>query len=135
MLSHSAWASGLETLPFALVAILAACLWLRDDTGRAGRFGLTLAAVSWALLFGATARLYWFAPTCEEFSQFYAALLIAGGVGLALVSLLPRFRLPAFLALAACVLLLGWNLNKACFAGPYAGMSAEMQRDFSRPHQ
>ncbi len=72
-------AIGLETLPFALAAIAIACLWLRTIRARRGRFGLTLAAASWLLLFGFTARAYWFAPSCEEFSEFYAALLIAGG--------------------------------------------------------
>jgi hypothetical protein len=123
-------AIGLETLPFALIGILAGCLWLLEDNGRAGGFGLTLAVMAGLLLFAATARTYQFRPVCDTYSEFYAALLAAGGVGLALVSLLPRWRLPAFLGLVLGVMALGFVLNKSCFAGPYAGMSQQMRTIF-----
>ena len=119
---------GLEVLPYAALAIIAASLWLRDDAAKARRFGLTLAGLSLVLWLGVSA--YRFAPVCDSYSLFYAVELIAGGVGLAAISALPRHRLAALAGLAVLLLALGALTNPGCFAGPYAGLDARMKTIF-----
>lgn len=121
---------GLESLPYALVAIAAASLWLRDDAAKAHAFGLALAGAALLLLLATTASAYRFTPVCDTYSLFYAALLVVGGAGVAAIARMPRHRLPAFAALAVLLLALAALLNPSCFAGPYAGMDARMQAIF-----
>ena len=121
---------GLESLPYALVAILAAALWLRDDNGKARRFGIALAGLALLLLITTTASAYRAAPACDSYSLFYAVLLTAGGAGVTGISCLRRHRLAAFAALAVALLVLAALLNPVCLAGPYAGMSAQMKAIF-----
>ena len=121
---------GLEVLPYAVVAIIAASLWLRDEPLKARVFGSVLATLSVGLRFFATASLYRDTPVCDTYSLYYAGLLFAGGVGVTVISYFPRHRLWAIAALA--VLLLGFAalMNSSCFAGPYAGVDMRMKAIF-----
>jgi len=121
---------GLESLPYALVAIAAASLWLRDDAAKAQSFGLSLAGTALVLLLATTASAYRWTPVCDTYSLFYAALLAVGGVGVAGIARMPRHRLAAFGALAVVLLVVAASLNSGCFAGPYAGMDVRMQAIF-----
>lgn len=118
---------GLESLPYGLAAIAAAALWLRDDTRRARIFGLTLAGMALALL---AVSAYRAAPVCDSYSLFHAALLAAGGAGIAVISRMTRHRLAAFAVLAAILVALAALLNPVCLAGPYAGMDARLRMLF-----
>ena len=82
------------------------------------------------LLVASTADPYRFTPVCDTYSLFYAVLLVAGGVGVAAISFLPRYRLAALVALALGVVLLSAMLHPACLAGPYAGMGARPRPRF-----
>lgn len=119
-------AVGLETLPYALVAIGFALA----DPDKARKFGLTLAGMSLLLLVATTADPYRMTPVCDTYSLFYAVLLAAGGLGAAAISLLPRHRLPALAGLAVAMLGVAALLNPACFAGPYGGLDARMKTLF-----
>ena len=121
---------GIESLPYCVMGIAAASLWLGNDPRRAREFGIALAAGALILLFASTAAAYRFAPVCDTYSLFYAALLAAGGIGLAAISHLPRHRLVGLLVLGAGLLALAALLNPACFAGPYAGMDGRMKLIF-----
>jgi hypothetical protein len=121
---------GLESLPYALVAIGAACLWLHDDVAKARRFGVTLAAAALLLLGLTTADPYRVTPVCDTYSLFYGALLALGGAGVTVIAALPRHRLMALAALAVMLLIAAALLNPGCFAGPYAGMDAQMREIF-----
>jgi hypothetical protein len=55
---------------------------------------------------------------------------MAGGLGLALAAGMTRGRLWGLLALAGLVIALAWSMNRACFLGPYAGMSAQLKEIF-----
>ena len=122
---------GLETLPYAIIAILAASLWLRDDAPRARRFGLVLACAAALLLLAVVARPYRFSFACDTYSLFYAGLLVAGGLGLGLIAnLKPGARLVGFAGLAIVLALLAASENPACLAGPYAGVSPHLNEIF-----
>ena len=122
---------GLETLPYAIIAILAASLWLRDDAPRARRFGLVLAGAAVALLLAIVAQPYRFTFACDTYSLFYAGLLVAGGLGLGLISNLKTgVRLLGFAGLAIVLALLAASENPACLAGPYAGVSPHLNAIF-----
>ncbi|HKU63434.1 MAG TPA: hypothetical protein VJQ06_00105 [Rhizomicrobium sp.] len=123
---------GLESLPYALAAIafFVADAFLVADKDGPRSFGLTLAGAALLLLLATTADPYRFTPVCDTYSLFYAVLLIAGGMGLAGISLLPRHRLAATAALGLGLLALAAALNPVCFAGPYAGLDAWMQTIF-----
>jgi hypothetical protein len=121
---------GLEVLPYAALACLAAALWLRDEVVLARRFGLALAGMALLMLFGTTASAYRFTPACDTYSLFYAVLLVAGGAGVAAISYLPRHRLIGLAVLAATLLALAALVNPGCFAGPYAGMDARLKAIF-----
>lgn len=117
---------GLESLPYAVVAIGFFAL----DQGKARSFGVTLAGMALLLLAGTTAGAYRITPVCDTYSLFYAALLAAGGAGLAAISFLPRYRISALIVLALALLALAAMLNPACLAGPYAGMDARLKMIF-----
>jgi hypothetical protein len=121
---------GLETLPYAIVTILLACLWLTDPGDRARRFGLSLAAMALLLLFALTATAYRFTPVCDTYSEFYAVLLAAGGAGLALVAMRPRGKLLWFALLTLGVAGLAYGMNRTCFGGPFVGISANLRAIF-----
>lgn len=118
---------GMEVQPYALIALAAASLWLGDDVLRARSFGLVLAAVSLALLFGVAARRYQSAPVCDTYSLFHAALLFAGGAGLAGISFLPRHRFAALGGLALALAGLAALLGPACLYGPHGGMETQLR--------
>lgn len=117
---------GLESLPYALAAIV---FWAFDQE-KSRSFGLALAGMALLLLAGATASAYRFIPVCDTYSLFYAALLGAGGLGIAMVSFLPRYRLAALCVLALVLVALAAMLNPDCLAGPYAGMDARLKLIF-----
>lgn len=119
---------GLESLPYCLVAIAAAALWLKDDTALARRFGLALAAMAPALLLAVSA---WRAvPVCDSYSLLHAVLLSVGGAGIAGISMMTRQKLAAFAVLRAVLLGLAGLMNPVCFAGPYAGMDDRIRMIF-----
>jgi hypothetical protein len=117
---------GLETLPYAVVAIGFSLI----DPEKARKFGLSLAATSLLLLVTMTADPYRTVPVCDSYSLFYAVLLAAGGLGAAAISLLPRRRPLALGVLAVALMGLAALLNPACFAGPYGGLDARMKTLF-----
>ena len=117
---------GLESLPYALTAI---AFWAFDNE-KARAFGVTLAGMALLLLAATTASAYRFIPVCDTYSLFYAALLGAGGLGIAAISFLPRHRFVALGVLALLLLGLAAMLNPACLAGPYAGMDARLKLIF-----
>lgn len=122
---------GLETLPYAIIAILAASLLLKDDAPRARRFGLVLASAAALLLLAIVAQPYRFAFACDTFSLFYAGLLAAGGLGPGLIAnLRPGARLLGFAGIAIVLALLAASENPACLAGPYAGVSPHLNEIF-----
>jgi hypothetical protein len=117
---------GLETLPYALAAIG----FSLAHGGQARRFGLSLAAAALILLATTTADPYRLQPACDTYSLFYAALLVAGGIGVAGIGLLPRYRLVACAGLGVALVGLAVLLNPSCLAGPYAGIDPRMQTLF-----
>lgn len=117
---------GLESLPYALAAI---GFWAFDQQ-KSRTFGLALAGMALLMLAGTTASAYRFIPVCDTYSLFYAALLVAAGLGIAMVSFLPRYRLGALCVLALALLALAAMLNPVCLAGPYAGMDARLKLIF-----
>jgi hypothetical protein len=121
---------GLEVLPYAVVAILIASLWLRDEPVKARVFGATLGTMAIGLRVLTTAWLYRDAPVCDTYSYFYSSLLFIGGGGLTIISVLPRYRLVALASLVVLLLGLAALDNPACFAGPYAGMDPRMKTIF-----
>ncbi len=121
---------GVETLPYAIVFILLGCLWLLEDSERAFQFGVTLAGVAAILWFATTAIRYRVMPACDTYSEFYAALLVTTGAGVAVLGLLPRGRVIGFAVLFLAVVALGLVLNRGCFLGP--GMDARPALDVMR---
>ena len=121
---------GLETLPYAIAAILLACLWLGDASSRAWRFGASLAVMALLLLLTLTAAAYRFTPVCDTYSEFYAVLLAAGGTGLAVVAMLPNRKLLGFALLTLGVMGLAYGMNRTCFGGPFVGISANLRTIF-----
>ena len=119
---------GLESLPYGLVAIAIAALWLKDDTARARQFGLCLALMAPVLLLAVSA--YRASPVCDSYSLLHAVLLTVGGGGIAGIARLPRHRLMAFAGLAMVLLALAALMNPVCFAGPYAGMDMRIRAIF-----
>ncbi|MES2472608.1 MAG: hypothetical protein V4601_07185, partial [Pseudomonadota bacterium] len=119
---------GLESLPYALVAIAAAAVWLKDDAARARIFGLALAGMAPVLLLAVSA--YRATPVCDSYSLLHAVLLTMGGCGIAGISQMRRHKLAAFAALAAVLLGLAALMNPVCFAGPYAGMDDRIRMIF-----
>ncbi len=116
----------LESLPYALVAILLAALWLRDAPGLAFDFGMTLALAGAAIFLAVVGPGA--APVCDSYSGFHAMLLAGGGAGLAVLGRLPaqQLRLAALLPLAVLLAGAAMLVNPACFGGPYAGMDARL---------
>lgn len=113
---------GLETLPYAAVAILF------SGTGAdAPRFGLTLAGAAVALL---AVTAYQTNPVCDSYSLFYAVPLAGCGLGVAAIRALPRYRPAALILLAAALLGIAALLNPVCLAGPYAGVDPRIAGAF-----
>ena len=121
---------GLETLPYAITAILLASLWLRESSTRAWHFGASLAAAALLLLFALTATAYRFTPVCDTYSEFYALLLAAGGAGLAVVAMQQNRKLLWFALLILGVMGLAYGMNRTCFGGPFVGISANLRAIF-----
>jgi MFS family permease len=111
-------AVGLETLPYALVAILFS---MAGEGTR--RFGGTLAGMALVLLAIGPNRGR---VLCDSYSLFHAALLAAGGLGIAALTFLPRYRLAGVALLAIALAGLAALINPVCFAGPYAGVDPRM---------
>ena len=126
-------AVGLETLPYVVIALLAVVMWwiVEGETiaPHMRVFGLTFAAASLLLLGGATAAIYRFAPVCDTFSGFYAALGMAGGCGLAALSFLRKsraYRVAGFGALAIALVALAAAIGPQCLRGPYAAIDPRL---------
>ncbi len=125
-------AIGMETLPYVVVAVLAVALWwVVDGEPVATRtFGIVFAAASALLLAGATASAYRFAASCDNFSGFYAALGVTGGLGLAGLSLWPArtraHRAIAVVGLGAVMIALAAFLNPVCLKGPYGAVDPRL---------
>lgn len=126
-------AIGLETLPYVVVALLAVALWWIVEGEIAAphmrAFGMSFSIASLALLGGATAAIYRFAPACDTFSGFYAALGLAGGCGLAGISILGKSRaarIAAFAALGVALVVLAAMIGPQCLKGPYAAVDLRL---------
>jgi len=125
---------GLETLPYVLLAALIVALcWIADPLRyrvAVAMFGLTLAAGTAVLFFGATAGFEQAHATCDDFSRFYAALALTGGLGLAACSALPPgnriARSAAIATLAALLFGVAALIGPDCLAGPYAKVSDQL---------
>jgi hypothetical protein len=121
----------METLPYIVAGIGVVCVaWVTDGQAIAPamrRFGITLAAASAVILFGAVADAYRYAAVCDTFSGIHAALGLAVGAGFAAVTLpaagaSPIRRGVSVAGLAVIVLALAAALAPACLKGPYAQM-------------
>lgn len=133
-------AIGLETLPYVAVAnCIVVFLWVWQGKAAiafARNYGLSIAAMSLVLLFGAAATRYRFAPACDTFSLFYAVALFAGGAGLAAITSTPVLnrtglrRILAVACLAAITITLAGVVAPVCLAGPYAQMDPRLQDIF-----
>ncbi len=129
-------AIGMETLPYIIIALLVVALWwILDGETIAPRiriFGLVFAAASIVLLAGATAYAYRFAASCDTFSGFYAALGVAGGCGLAILTVGPAFlqtrtrRGFAIAGLGVAMAALAASLNPICLMGPYGAVDPRL---------
>lgn len=128
-------AIGMQTLPYVVVAILTvSAWWIIDGEATASRirsFGLTFAGASAVLLGGATASAYRFTAACDTFSGFYAALTVAGGLGLVAISSVPALntmarRGVAFAGLAVALLALAAMTGPECLRGPYAAVDPRL---------
>jgi hypothetical protein len=129
-------AIGMETLPYIMVALLAVALWWVVDgeaiAPRTRTFGVTFALASALLLAGATASAYRFAPSCDTFSSFYAALGLAGGCGLAALTAWPALvqtrlrRSIAIAGLGIALVALAAFLNPVCLMGPYGAVDPRL---------
>lgn len=125
---------GLESLPYVLLAALIVALcWIADPLryrAATAAFGLTLAAGTLLMFFGATAHFEQGHATCDDFSRFYAALALTGGLGLAACSLLPAgnriTRGTAVAVLAIALLGVAMLVGPDCLAGPYANVDAQL---------
>ncbi|MBN9590440.1 MAG: hypothetical protein BGN85_03355 [Alphaproteobacteria bacterium 64-11] len=116
----------LESLPYAVVAVMLAALWLRNAPGLAFDFGVWLALAALAIFFAVVGLGG--APVCDAYSSIHAVLLTLGGAGLSVLARLPQRRqrlaglVPLAAGLGAAVLL----VNPACLGGPYAGMDPRL---------
>jgi hypothetical protein len=129
-------AVGMQTLPYVVVALLTVALWwIADGEAIAPRIrvlGMTFAVASVALLGGATASAYRFAATCDTFSGFYAALGLAGGIGLVAISSTPSLtntklrRTIAFVVLGCALVGLAAIVGPQCLKGPYAAVDPRL---------
>jgi hypothetical protein len=129
-------AVGLETLPYIIVALLAVVLWWIAD-GKAiaphvRTFGAVFAGASILLLGGAAASAYRFVAACDTFSGFYAALCLAGGIGLVAVCSMPFLersalhRGAAFIVLGGALIALAAAVGPECLRGPYAAVDPRL---------
>lgn len=124
-------AIGLETLPYIVVGIMLVATWWiaggNQDAAAIRRFAIAMVVASVAILFGATASAYQFAPACDTFSLFYAASTAVGGLGLFAVTYFraantPLRRAIAIAGVAAVVAAVAAGVGRQCLSGPYSGV-------------
>ena len=123
---------GSGSLPYALVAICAACLWLRT-AAKARLFGVT--GESQALLLFFTAPAYRVRRPCATPIRCSMPGFCCWAGGWCGDQFLPRHRLLVLAGLGLVLLALAALINPGCFAGPYGGLDARMQRHLPGPHQ
>ncbi len=114
---------GLETVPFALVTGAIIVLErLRGDGERQTGFGLTLAA---GLILLAPISAH--GGTCDTIEPVmrYAA---AGGLALAALGRIDRYRLALLSGCGAALVLLSWPAVAPCLSGPYASVDPLVTR-------
>jgi hypothetical protein len=135
ILTATALAIGLETLPIAIATILAyAGCWIAAPLRlRAAlvAFGLSFATATAAHVLLAYPPSAYLAPACDALSIVYVAAAGLGAVALigaavlgSRLSLLPRLVLLAGLGVAACAVTLA--LYPQCMGGPYAGVDPQV---------
>jgi hypothetical protein len=117
---------GLESLPYLMLCGVAFGLrYVLDPTGAVGavRYGLALSLASLAIFAATVAPDRWTRVLCDSFAVNWLALVMVGGLGLAVAAKYARERTSARLACAlvtgtaACGLAL-W-FDPRCAGGPY----------------
>ncbi len=131
-------AIGLETLPFVLtISAVAAYFWIAKGGAMAARvrnFGLVFAAMAAVLLLGATATIERLGTACDTYSALFGVLAIAGGAGLAALTLIPALnaslsrRMISILALGLALFALTLVTAPDCLYGPYAHVDPKLDR-------
>ena len=128
-------AIGLETLPYIIAVTAAVCLaWAgpsQASSRQTAAFGVSLAAAP-AAFFVLTSPIS--GPAyCDAISPAYLVPAAIGGLGLAWLAWAgqawpARWRLAALAGLAAVAAAVSAALFPHCLAGPYAGLSPELER-------
>lgn len=123
-------AIGLEVLPYVLTAsliVMAMAVEGRFD-GAVRAYGMSFAGAA-AIFYGLDPAFARATPACDLYSLFYAPLAIAGGLGVAAITTLPRdwrVRLGSAAVLGAALPALGAFIHPMCLAGPYAEIAARL---------
>jgi len=124
-----ALAVGLECLPYLIVCGVAFALrFVLDRSGAqaAKDYGLALAASAVVAFFVIVMPDHWTRGLCDAIAINWVALVVTGGLGLALAghfaSERMTVRLPCVLAVGAAATALFVAIEPACLRGPYAMM-------------
>ena len=117
---------GLESLPYLLVCGAAfAARYVFDPKGAqpAARYGLVLAASSLAAFLATVPPERWTRVLCDSFAFNWLALVVAGGLGLAIAARFSSRQMPWRLACAslagAVAVGLALSFDPRCAGGPY----------------
>ena len=128
-----ALAIGLECLPYLLVCAAAFALRYVADRGgarAAADYGLALAASAIAAFFIIVGPSHWTQPVCDAIAINWVALVVAGGLGLALAGRLAHeaifVRLTIALAIGGAAAALLGVIEPRCLNGPYAMMDSQV---------
>ncbi len=136
LVSAASLAIGLETFPYLLlISALIAYFWITRGNAIAApvrNFGLVFAGTAAALLLGATSTIERLGTACDTYSALFGILAIAGGAGLAALTLVPALgtslarRAGGFAVLAIALLALAYVTGPDCLYGPYAHVDARL---------
>lgn|GEM_PF-924615 len=131
-------AIGLETLPYILLTCtIVAWFWMTKGNAVAvpvRNFGLVFAAAAAVLLLGATATVERLGTACDTYSGLFGTLAVAGGAGLAGLTLASVMgntlaqRMTGFIVLAGALLAITVVMAPDCLHGPYAHVDPKLDR-------